>query len=348
MDGMRAMLDSLMGADRDAGKNEKKKSFKDDDVCKHYLVYECPHEMFVDTSGKAAAKSPIGPCRNQHSEAMKERFQQAPDRDKYRARYLAELRSTLRRLIDDLDVKIARDKKAIMGTSCSKELAETVEGGNVAREMLIKEKMVAAERMAVEGDFELSQKVVQEAEMLAKEKNHLAKVKESADTWVDEICGICGKQISWRAPEEIEARKFGRPHPHEMGSFHNGWKRAREALKEVEKTLAELRGGEGKGDSDARERSRERPRDREREKERDRDRNGDAKRDKDREGDQSRERRKSPDKGRERQNRDRPEASRQDEGYRDRRKTDRSRSARRRDDRRSRSRRDRGGGRGSR
>merc|ERR1719195_472205 len=123
--------------------------------------------------------------------------------------------------------------------------------------------------MAAEGDVELSQKVMEEAEKLAKEKQHLARVKEMADTWVDEICDCCGRQISWRAPEEIEARKHGRPHPHEMGSFHQGWLRARSSLAEIEKTLDGLR-GENKGEPDARERSRNGDRDKQRERERDR------------------------------------------------------------------------------
>merc|ERR1719343_1199141 len=119
-----------------------------------------------------------------------------------------------------------------------------VEGGAEAREMLIKEKMEAAERMASEGDMELSRKVMQEAEKLAKEKRHLAHVKEMADTWVDEICDVCGRLISWRAPEEIEARKHGRPHPHEMGQFHQGYLRVRASLTDIEKTLEELRASE--------------------------------------------------------------------------------------------------------
>merc|ERR1719223_2358420 len=107
--------------------------------------------------------------------------------------------------------------------------------------------MEAAQRMAAEGDVDLSRKVMEEAEKLAKEKQHLSRVKEMADTWVDEICDCCGRQISWRAPEEIEARKHGRPHPHEMGSFHTGWLRARNALTSLDEELKNLRAA-GKGE----------------------------------------------------------------------------------------------------
>jgi len=299
MDAMREMMDSLMGTDRNAGKNEQKKSFKDDDICKHHLVWQCPHDMFVDTQGRAAVKSPIGPCRKKHSEAMRDRFKQDPDADKFKIRWLKDLLQELQRLTDEVDVKISRDKKQLRaGTSCSKETAEVVEGGAAARELLIKEKMEAAERMAAEGDVELSRKVMEEAEALSKERKHLARVKEMADTWVDEICEICGRQISWRAPEEIEARKHGRAHPHEMGTFHEGWARCRQALIDVEKELSQcqVRGqGEAASGDGRRDRSRSRePRGVDRPRERDR--NGDGRRERDREGER-RERRDRDDEG---------------------------------------------------
>lgn len=252
---------------------------------------------------------------------------------------MSDLRGTLRRLVGDVDVKIQRDKKNLLtgGTSCSRETAELVEGGAAAREMLIKEKMEAAERMAAEGDIELSQKVMEEAEKLAKQKHHMQKVKEAADTWIDEICDICGRQISWRAPEEIEARKHGRAHPHVMGTFHTGWKRAREALVEVEKSVADLR-GESKGDADGRNRSHERPRDgdQEKQRDRDRDRDGDAtKRERDRER-RDRDRDRAGEASREERARDRPRDGRSDhrnaspergrERRDDRRKSDRAKS----------------------
>lgn len=238
MDATRALLDSLMGADRDAGKNSKKQSFKDDDICKHYLVWDCPHDMFSNQQGKAASTSPIGPCPKKHSEAMKERFRHDKDYDMYRRRYLADVLSMLRKLHSEVEVKLSRDKRRIKtGTSCSKETAEVVEGGALARKMLVDEKLQAAERIAAEGDVELSQKVIAEAEKLAQEHKRLARVKEVADTWVDEICDVCGREISWRAPEEIEARKTGRPHPHVMGSWHRGWLRVRESIEMLEKDI---------------------------------------------------------------------------------------------------------------
>lgn len=51
MDSQRALLDALMGSDRNLAKNEKakKRNFYDHDVCKYYICGFCPHELFVNT-----------------------------------------------------------------------------------------------------------------------------------------------------------------------------------------------------------------------------------------------------------------------------------------------------------
>eukprot|EP00927_Polykrikos_kofoidii_P052463 TRINITY_DN46317_c0_g1_i1.p1 TRINITY_DN46317_c0_g1~~TRINITY_DN46317_c0_g1_i1.p1 ORF type:complete len:413 (+),score=71.23 TRINITY_DN46317_c0_g1_i1:139-1239(+) len=302
MEATRALLDSIMGTDRDAGKNAKKKDFRDDDVCKCFLVWECPHDMFSNQAGKSASKSPLGECTRQHSEALRERLKKDPDSAKLTRRYLTETWTFLKRLVDEVDVKSRREKMKLQtGASCSKESADVAEGGAVAREMLVKEKLAAAERAASEGDVELSQQIIKDAEKLAAEKKRFERMKEMAETWVDEICECCGRQISWRTTEEIEARKHGRPHPHEMGSWHEGWRHARESLQKLDDELAKIggpdrgdRGGDGTaGDRDGRRKDRARDRDRDRDRVRSEercDRRG-PRRDRDRNDDRDYERR---------------------------------------------------------
>eukprot|EP00443_Scrippsiella_acuminata_P134270 CAMPEP_0115721140 /NCGR_PEP_ID=MMETSP0272-20121206/78932_1 /TAXON_ID=71861 /ORGANISM="Scrippsiella trochoidea, Strain CCMP3099" /LENGTH=121 /DNA_ID=CAMNT_0003163969 /DNA_START=36 /DNA_END=398 /DNA_ORIENTATION=- len=121
-----------MGTDRDAGKNAKKKSWRDDDVCKHYLVWECPHDFFLDQAGRPAATSPLGPCKRQHLDAMKDRFERDKEAPKLRRRYLSALLGELRRLVADVDARLQHDKNRLRtGTSCSKETADAVGGGAV-------------------------------------------------------------------------------------------------------------------------------------------------------------------------------------------------------------------------
>lgn len=239
-----------MGTDRNQTETKKKQSFKDDNVCKHYLVYDCPHEMFVNQEGKTSVNSPIGPCTKLHSEAMKERLKADKDCNKFRRRYLMDLRALLQRLVDQNDVKAKSVKQKLKeGVTCTQETAEAVDGHIAAREMLVNEKMTAAERMAEEGNLDASQTTMDEAQHLAHQKYRLARLKEVAEAWVDELCDVCGMQISWRAVEELEARAKGRPHPHVPGSWHQGWLRVRQALADVNTALAELQNEEA-GDKD--------------------------------------------------------------------------------------------------
>ena len=59
MDGIRQMLDELMGKDRDLSIKEKygqKKHFSDDEVCKFYLLDFCPHDLFPNTKSDLGKK----------------------------------------------------------------------------------------------------------------------------------------------------------------------------------------------------------------------------------------------------------------------------------------------------
>lgn len=52
VDAMRAMLDELMGKERDAPlaeRSNRKIVFSDKDVCKYDLVSVCPHQLFTNT-----------------------------------------------------------------------------------------------------------------------------------------------------------------------------------------------------------------------------------------------------------------------------------------------------------
>lgn len=266
MDAQRALLDSLLGTDRNAAEGDgasRRQSFKDDDVCKYFLVDECPHEMFVNQEGRTAVNSPIGACKKQHSEAMRERLKADRDYKKYYRRYLTDLQKELQRLVDDNDKKAKVIKmKLKAGDSCTTETQEAVDGHITARETLVSEKLAAAERMAEDGNMEASQETMKEAHMLAHQKYRLARLKEVAEAWMDDVCDICGSQQSWRAVEELDARDKGRPHPHTMGAWHQGWARVREGLRRVNAALQRV-----SDEQDSGSRERDRRSDMEREKE---------------------------------------------------------------------------------
>ncbi len=60
-DAMRALLDELMGPDRNLGQNEKnhnRRNFNDDTVCKYYLCGFCPHDLFTNTKSDLGLTAP--------------------------------------------------------------------------------------------------------------------------------------------------------------------------------------------------------------------------------------------------------------------------------------------------
>lgn len=65
MENARALLDELMGADRNVVKGVDyvpKITFESEHVCRYYLVDFCPHELFTNT------KSDLGICKRLHDE----------------------------------------------------------------------------------------------------------------------------------------------------------------------------------------------------------------------------------------------------------------------------------------
>ena len=66
---MRAMLDELMGKDRDkppASRQNRPAHFSDPEICKYYICGFCPHDLFINT------KSDLGNCTKVHDDICKE------------------------------------------------------------------------------------------------------------------------------------------------------------------------------------------------------------------------------------------------------------------------------------
>ncbi len=68
-DATRALLDSLMGLNRDGDKADQiVVDFKDSRTCKDYLAGLCLHELFTNT------KADKGPCNKHHDPELKARY----------------------------------------------------------------------------------------------------------------------------------------------------------------------------------------------------------------------------------------------------------------------------------
>lgn len=226
MEDARALLNSLMGADRNAKAEQRKaRSFKDDDICKDFLLGLCPHELFTST------KLDLGPCGKHHNEDFKEQFESARDAAQYRRRWRRRLDSKLRGLLSDVDRRISINKQRMErdkeggGAGASEEQTKQL---SLLREE-VSEKLKQAEQAADDGKFEESRKIMTDTEGTKRriedlENRSFEKYKK------DHICHICGLIIDG---EEAEAMKTGRGW-HINGKQHLGYSAIREKLKEFD------------------------------------------------------------------------------------------------------------------
>lgn len=123
VDATRALLDELMGKERNVLPNERQNvgtHFSDPEVCKHYLCGFCPHQLFINTKsdlGKIVLLNVnnAGNCNKIHDDLLKAEYasvilntyfisyQNSPKKHQYA--YEREFILYLERLIEDLDKK---------------------------------------------------------------------------------------------------------------------------------------------------------------------------------------------------------------------------------------------------
>lgn len=105
---MAAMLDALMGRDRNELPSERQEfHFSDADVCKHYLVGLCPSTLFTNT------KSDLGPCPNRHDDAMKSQWDALSDEERAKYPYEADLVLYAQDIVATFDRQIERNTKKL-------------------------------------------------------------------------------------------------------------------------------------------------------------------------------------------------------------------------------------------
>lgn len=109
MDAQRALLDELMGRNRDGDKPEEDiTDFRHSRVCKRYLCGLCPHDLFQNT------KMDLGECANLHLPKLRLQFERErlaqPDRD---ISYDQELERDLIKFISEVEKKIQRAQRRL-------------------------------------------------------------------------------------------------------------------------------------------------------------------------------------------------------------------------------------------
>lgn len=113
MDEQRALLDSLMGRNRDGDRPEEDISdFRHPRVCKPFLSGLCPHELFQNT------KLNLGACAQLHLPALQAAFEAQAD-----CAFDAELERELGRFLAEVDRKIGRAQRRLEEQDGAKPLS---------------------------------------------------------------------------------------------------------------------------------------------------------------------------------------------------------------------------------
>jgi hypothetical protein len=212
----KAMLDDLMGKDRNLLPHERSRSkrhFSDRDVCKHFLARFCFHELFPKT------KADLGPCRYVHDDPAKEAWDAVEDKGRYP--YEADFLAECHRLIEECDDRTRRLR------------AKYREDSITSLKDQIKELMKKMEECGEVGKVEESVAINARKEKL---ELQLSKLQQGVgDEWLLMIpgtqknvvpCAVCGAAV------------VGDHISHAEGKQHIGFEMIRQAKTEMEEILA--------------------------------------------------------------------------------------------------------------
>ncbi|GFE54853.1 U1 snRNP-associated protein Usp106 [Babesia ovis] len=191
MDEMRAQWEALMGNLENPVDPNKNKSFEDSDVCKMYLVGVCPYDLFENT------KHYLGPCSKIHSDELRAKYL-----EKRKTHYYGYEADTLRfiiPLLEDCDRRVQRGRiRAEDDVACKQT---TLDEGTIEEakriDAEIEKKMKIANDLGMKGEVEESFKVLEEAELL--KKNKLEMLERAGETSYQsriKPCDICGALLS--------------------------------------------------------------------------------------------------------------------------------------------------------
>jgi len=224
MDDARALLDSLMGGDRDLKADERRiRSFTDDDYCRNFLLGLCPHDLFKNT------KIDLGPCDRQHDDVVKESFDSDKDNMLYKRKWRRGLRSTLKGLMDNVDRRIGLNQSRLAREKTSDEAQK---GQVTALKDDVSAKLKQAEQAASDGHFEESRRLMGDSEEI---KKRIEDAEAKSVEFTRQSCEICGLIIDAQEAEDmLTARGW-----HSNGKQHVGYQMIRSKMVEIEREQAQ-------------------------------------------------------------------------------------------------------------
>jgi hypothetical protein len=229
MDSTRALLDELMGKERNAPlskRTNKDAHFSDPDVCKPFICGFCPNELFTNT------KSDLGPCTKSHDDNIRIMYQEARDKDKYP--YQKEFIRTLEHLVDDLDRRIKKGHDRLDVQDDSAEIPLTAENAEKVRTISakIQDLLAKVESFGEEGKIDESQQLMLVVDKLKAEKEQVIQSNDirpiSSQEKRMKVCDICGAFL-------VVGDTDKRIQSHLEGKQHQGYALIRRTIQDYRK-----------------------------------------------------------------------------------------------------------------
>jgi len=227
MDETRALLDALMGPNRNSKADKTGKGelpdFVEKSICKNFLVGFCPHDWFT------MAKRQLKPCNKIHSDMMRANFEAHPDADKYRVEWEEDFLAYLERIAADCDAYIARERpkcrpKGSKVVRLPSELKERCD----EKEKLYADLISLSEALADES-LSKSQAKMQEALSLKEEIDTL-KARYTFEFPGEDVCDACGVRYPGGAGWEGHDKES-----HMRGKTHIGMAQIRDKIEQLRK-----------------------------------------------------------------------------------------------------------------
>uniref|UniRef100_A0A0P4WLC0 Luc7-like protein 3 n=1 Tax=Scylla olivacea TaxID=85551 RepID=A0A0P4WLC0_SCYOL len=232
-----ALLDELMGRTRNVLPQERQQkiSWDSPEVCRHFLVKFCPHDLFTNT------KSDLGPCEKTiHDEELKREFDLS---NSYRrTAFEDEFVRYAESMLTDVDKRIRKGKQRLALSVKDALESSTTGDGRVDEQLeLLSERITGlvseAERLGSEGNVEEAQGLLKLCDQLREERDALRRSSENS-VWHQaaemaasqekqmEVCEVCGAfLIVGDAQQRID--------DHLTGKQHVGFAKLRQAIQEI-------------------------------------------------------------------------------------------------------------------
>ncbi len=217
----KALLDQLMGSDRNESSFKGlREQWKDESMCKPYLMDFCPFEIFYNT------KMFLGNCSKTHSDIVRTQFESSTDVEKTTLvrKYEFDLLSHLERIVDNVERKVNRQKGRINASVPEFRISESKESEIAELNNQVSVSIKEVERLAESGQFEESTVLMAKVGEIQNRIKQLSEDKFAKYVKKEVVCEVCGVLIGAGVDEE------GRPeraHDHIRGKQHMGMERIR-------------------------------------------------------------------------------------------------------------------------